>query len=491
MFSTAIKSMLKEADYQGGLIPVSSLNDNSGKLDLLSVIVKIRPRMGWFWQKPKYRSRGFTLSDVLPEDSPLFSSFKKTDFVDYSRIFGDKTEMKADGKVDGLFADIELNVSMNCSYKQDSSFGKLKKEEIELTTLLNHLKEKRLDMTHPLIKQSCVKPRAVLCVLTERIVTSHPCRVTQKILNSGKIWAMEKFFIDLSTFGKASLKQSGSKETDSMVSFQIPENTVIAFSLIELQVKLNGMFDLCLFSNNGGFEQVKPHDGMEEDAFRGSISDDNSLLDLNKQMEKLSDQFQLLSVLPSETRSSLLQLLRNMMKNREEVSAMESVLDQMCDGETPNLGNLRESERRTVQAIVDIVLNSVGEDKETRSSLLSAIHLIVSAMDEMTDEGLSVLESCCRPPVLKALQMLVQCVAAGSGETISLRDTHLTVLTEEEEEYRRAESLFDNSNVILKREEDTLRTEMKDQPGQLPLVMSIAVMGLVSLVRGGWIPRHH
>ncbi|KAJ8004807.1 hypothetical protein DPEC_G00140140 [Dallia pectoralis] len=151
----------------------------------------------------------------------------------------------------------------------------------------------------------------------------------------------------------------------------IPAHTVIAFGVIELWVQRNGIFVLT-------------------------------------ELEKLSEQFQLLSVLPIETRSSLLQLLRNMMKNREEVSAMESVLDQMCDGDSPNLGNLRESERRTVQAIVDIILDIVGDDKEFRSSLLSAIHLIVSVMDEMTDEGLSVLESCCRPPVLKALQMLTQ-----------------------------------------------------------------------------------
>ncbi|KAJ7988500.1 hypothetical protein DPEC_G00324200 [Dallia pectoralis] len=104
----------------------------------------------------------------------------------------------------------------------------------------------------------------------------------------------------------------------------------------------------------------------------------------------------------------------------------------MCDGETPDLGGLRGSERRTVQAIVDIVNNIVCDDKEFRSSLLRAINLTVSVMNERTDEGLSVLESCCRLPVLKALQIMVQCVAAGSGET----------LLTGEEEYGRAECLF-------------------------------------------------
>ncbi|CAB1333898.1 unnamed protein product, partial [Coregonus sp. 'balchen'] len=78
MISNAVKSMLKEVDYNGSLIPVSSLNDSSGKLNLLSLIVKTRPRLGCFWQEPKYQSRGFTLSDVLkpgkleePKDKPF------------------------------------------------------------------------------------------------------------------------------------------------------------------------------------------------------------------------------------------------------------------------------------------------------------------------------------------------------------------------------------------------------------------------------------
>nr|XP_029501457.1 gasdermin-E-like isoform X1 [Oncorhynchus nerka] len=227
------------------------------------------------------------------------------------------------------------------------------------------------------------------------------------------------------------------------------------------------------------------------------------------ELEKLSGHFQLLSVLPADTRSSLLQLLKTTMEDREAVSVLESVLDQMCPGKTADLGEVKEvSQMQTVQAILNLLEHSdsspthsllsdssqtpsllsdssqtpslLSDSSQTRS-LLNATHLIVSAMDGMTDEGLSVLGSCCSPPVLQALQILVQHVAAGSGETLSLRDAGLAVLTEEEL-YQRTESLFGHSKVTLKREEDTLRTEMKDQPGYLPLVMSITVKGLASLV---------
>ncbi|XP_041726382.1 gasdermin-E-like [Coregonus clupeaformis] len=486
MISNAVKSMLKEVDYNGSLIPVSSLNDSSGKLNLLSLIVKTRPRLGCFWQEPKYQSRGFTLSDVLkpgkleePKDKPFNPAVKECDFVDHSGASGDTEEINAEGNVEGLLADFKLNVGLKCSNEQESSFGRLKKEEVEVKELVNYSKDIRLDMTHPVIKQTREKPRAILGVLMERIMTSQPCPVTTKVRKRGNVGANVSTCVALR--GKASMKQSGSTQRDSDVSLVIPVNTVVAYSLIELFVKCNGQFELCLFSSNGGFEKVRSNYEFEEDGIMDLVCDfdANSPLNLKKELEKLSGHFQLLSALPAATRSSLLQLLKTTMEDGEAVSVLESVLDQKCDGETPDLGDLEESERETVQAILDVVDQCVGED-EIRSSLLTAIHLIVSAMDGMTDDGLSVLGSCCSPPVLQALQILVQHVAAGSGETLSLRDAGLAVLTEEV--FGRTESLFGHSKVTLKREEDTLRTEMKDQPGYLPLVMSITVKGLASLV---------
>ncbi|XP_041730997.1 gasdermin-E-like isoform X1 [Coregonus clupeaformis] len=482
MFSKATKAFVKDTDHDGRLIPVSSLNDTD-KLNLRSLIVKTRPRC--FWQEPKNQSPGFTLSDVLkprePGDSPLSPTVKECDFVDYTGTFGDRKEMNADGNVQAKVAGFKLTVGGKLFTKQKLSLCSLNKEKVDVKELYNYSKDRVLDMSHPVIKQTRVNPRAVLGVLTERIMTSLPCPVTTKVRKRGNVGANMSACVALS--GKASMKQSGSTQTDSDVSLVIPANTVMAYSLIDLYVKCNGQFELCLIHKNGGFEMDKSKDGFEEDGIMdlGGDFDVNSPLNLKKELEKLSSHFQLLSVLPAATRSSLLQLLKTTMEDGEAVSVLESVLDQTCDGETPDLGDLEESERETVQAILDLVDQCVGED-EIRSSLLTAIHLIVSAMDGMPDEGLSVLGSCCSPPVLQALQILVQHVAAGSGETLSLRDAGLAVLTEEEV-FGRTESLFGHSKVTLKREEDTLRTEMKDQPGYLPLVMSITVKGLASLVQ--------
>ncbi|XP_071252071.1 gasdermin-E-like [Salvelinus alpinus] len=481
MFSTATRNFVEEiGDDDGSLIPVSSLID-SDKLVPLSLVVK-RKRF-WIWQKPKYLPTDFTLSDVLTGDTPLTPVVVKTDFLKYQGTFGDNKS----GNLESNLVAVNLKVEGKDTSKLQSSFGSLKKEEVDVQKLLRDSKDKLLDMSHCLIQQSREKTREVFAVVKERIVTTQPCSVIEEVQQGGQIGELLTFCGPKST--QVSVKENTSLHKDSNVFLEIPAHTVIAYAIIELQIKLNGHNELCLMSDTlGGFEV----DGPVKKSLvgvSGAHDDTPKKSCFQRELEKLSGHFQQLSVLPAATRSSLLQLLKTTMEDREAVSVLESVLDQMCTGKTADLGEVKEvSQMQTVQAILDLLEHSDSSptpsllsDSSQTPSLLSATHPIISAMDGMTDEGLSVLGSCCSPPVLQALQILVQHVAAGSGETLSLRDAGLAVLTEEEV-FGRTESLFGHSKVTLKREEDTLRTEMKDQPGYLPLVMSITVKGLASLV---------
>ncbi|XP_052368042.1 gasdermin-E-like [Oncorhynchus keta] len=534
MFSTATRNLVEEID-DGSLVPVSSLID-SDKLVPLSLVVK-RKRF-WIWQKPKYLPTDFTLSDVLTGDTPLTPVVVKTDFLKYQGTFGDNKS----GNIESNLVAVNLKVEGKDTSKLQSSFGSLKKEEVDVQKLLRDSKDKLLDMSHCLIQQTREKSREVFVVVKERIVTTQPCSVIEEVQQGGQFGELLSFCGPKST--QVSVKENSSLHKDSNVSLEIPAHTVIAYGIIELEIKLNGHYELCLMSDTlGGFEV----DGPVKKSLvgvSGARDDTPKKSCFQRELEKLSRHFQLLSVLPADTRSSLLQLLKTTMEDRETVSVMESVLDQMCTGKTADLGEVKEvSQMQTVQAILNLLehsdsspthfllsdssqtpslsdssqtpslsdssqtpslsdssqtpslsdssqtpslsdsspTHSLLSDSSQTPTLLNATHLIVSAMDGMTDEGLSVLGSCCSPPVLQALQILVQHVAAGSGETLSLRDAGLAVLTEEEL-YQRTESLFGHSEVTLKREEDTLRTEMKDQPGYLPLVMSITVKGLASLV---------
>lgn len=124
----------------------------------------------------------------------------------------------------------------------------------------------------------------------------------------------------------------------------------------------------------------------------------------------------------------------------------------------------------------------------------------------MTDDCLASLRSCCSPAVLPSLELLVsktahahaqldkldkifswsrlrhtplspcqvQCVSGDGQVPLSSVDLPGDV-------YERTERLFASSNVSLKRDGETLRTDIEQQAGNLPLVLCIAVRGLASL----------
>uniref|UniRef100_A0A674CCK5 Gasdermin pore forming domain-containing protein n=1 Tax=Salmo trutta TaxID=8032 RepID=A0A674CCK5_SALTR len=246
MFAKATKAFVKDTDHEGCLIPVSSLNDTD-KLNLRSLIVKTRHRC--FWQEPKYQSPGFTLGDVLNIESiqmlNIPSAVKESDFVDYSGIFGDKKEMNADESVEAKLADFNITVGGKWSTKQKLSLG--------------------------------------ITLYCTYVQYSHNTVTIQSQYKSGSS-VHQTSLTNFKCFPQASMKQSGSTQTESDVSLGIPANTVMAYSLIELYVKCNGTFELCLIRNNGGFEKVWSKDEIEEDGIvdlRGDFVP-NSPLNLNE-----------------------------------------------------------------------------------------------------------------------------------------------------------------------------------------------------------------
>ncbi|KAM7420646.1 hypothetical protein PAMA_015059 [Pampus argenteus] len=458
MFATATRNFVEEVDHGGLLIPVSSLNDT---IALLTVVVK-RKRF-WFWQKPKYRPTDFTLNDLLTGDTPIKPVVVETDFIKYSGTFGDNIQ----GTVDANFVHSNLNVEGKDSSKLQSYFGSLKKEEVDVQKLLQDCKGRVLDMSHSLIQQTMEKHRQVFGIVKEHVVTAQPCSVIEDVQQGAQCGGALSFCGPKSP--KVSLKENGSLSKDSNVTMEIPTQTTLAYALIELEVKHDGRYELCLMST-GSFEVDC---SVKKQPF--GVSRDSESNCLTQELETFSDYFQLLSALPASIRSSLLQQITRVMEDQTAVSVLCNLLDQMCLNKSPNLGDvmMTDSQKQNIQAILGFLEQS-GEVKSAQTkqstSVLSALHLITSALDEITHDCLAVLVMCCSPTVLNALELLVQCVS-GSRE--------LAVLTEDV--YVKAEYLFACSNVSLKRDGDTMRSEINHQPGHLPLVLCIAVRGLASL----------
>ncbi|KAJ3598080.1 hypothetical protein NHX12_001594 [Muraenolepis orangiensis] len=473
MFATATKNFVEEVDKDGILIPVSSLNDS---IQMLSLVIKRRRH--WFWQKHKYLATDFCLNDVMTGDTPIKPVVTETDFIKYNGTFRDNVQGNMEANVHPEFA--SLNVKGKDACKLQSSFGSLKKEDLDVQKLLRDSKDRVLDMSHSLVQQTKEKRREVFGVVKERIVTTQPSSVIEEVQQTGTLGGL------LSLCGsnslKVSFKDNANLSKDSNVTMEIPPHTAIAYGLSELVVKPNGHYELCLMSDtDGGFEVDGPHKNKLISAIGGP---DNTAATnwLKQELHKLSSHFQLLSGLEASTRSSLLQHLTSAMKERGAVSLLESVLSQMRHGKRPSLDNVEvDSQRRTIHAILDILELSDGENSvETGDSscTLLALYLITSALDAMPDDCHAVLGSCCTPPVLKSLELLVQCVM-DDGE-MSLSSGDLAPLTGDT--FQMTELLFSSGGVSLKRDGDVLRTEVSHQgPADPSLVLCIAVKGLASI----------
>ncbi|XP_030012894.1 gasdermin Eb [Sphaeramia orbicularis] len=465
MFATATRNFVEEVDPGGLLIPVSSLNDT---VTLLTVVVK-RKRV-WFWRKSKYIPTDFNLNDLLTGDTPITPVVIESDFITYNGSYGDNIQ----GTIGAQFVHTNVNLEGKDSSKLQSSFGSLKKEEVDVQKLLKASKERVLDMSHCLIQQTKEKHRRTFGIVKECIVTTQPCSVIEDVQQGGQCGGL------LSLCGPAnpkfSLKENSSLGKDSNVTMEIPPHTTIAYTVIELEVKHDGRYDLCLTSDTtGGFEVDGSAKALLCTGDAPSQASENTLL--TQELEKLSHYFQLLSDLPASTKSSLLQQITKVIVDRAAITSLENMLHQMCLNESPAKGEVKaESHNQDIQALLEALV--LSGDAGQSASTLKALHLIVSALDEMTNTCLTLLGMCCSPTVLKTLELLVQHVS-GSRE-LPQSGAGLAALTGDV--YEKTQHLFASSNLSLKRDGDTLRTEIEHQAGNLPLVLCIAIRGLAALV---------
>ncbi|XP_041648389.1 gasdermin-E-like [Cheilinus undulatus] len=473
MFATAARNFVEEVDHGGVLIPVSGLNDT---INLLTVVVK-RKRF-WKWQRPKYLPTDFNLNDLLTGDTPITPVSIETDFIKYNGTFGDNIQ----GSVDANILDYSsFKLESKDTSKLQSSFGNLKKEEVDVQKLLRDTKGRLLDMSHDLVHQTMVKPRQVFGIVKERILTTQPSSVIEEVQQGGQCGGGLSFCGPKSS--KVSLKENGSLNKDSNITMEIPVHTTLAYALIELEIKHDGRFELCLMSDtNGGFEV----DGLAGETLllvsEASLctSENNHL---REELEQLRDHFNLLSSLPAPTRSSLLQHLTKVMEDKEAVSSLQHVLEWMRLNEKPSLDEVRATDpyKQNIKAIVDLLEQAKSAQENKPTSVLSALHLITSAIDEMSHECHAILGVCCNLTGLQTLERLVHCVS-GNGE---LPVGSAGVAASTEDIFEKIKHLFASSEVSLKRDGDELKTEIHTQAGNHPLVLCIAVKGLASLAKEG------
>lgn len=468
MFAKATKNLLSEIDTEGFLIPVSRLNDSDGLIPQALVIKRNRY---WFWQQPKYLPTDFKLSDVLVGD-PINPVVVETEFLTYK---GKVVDNKSGSAVAELGPG-SINIGGSGSSKLQSSFGNLKKQELDIQKLLQDSKSRALDLQHSLIQQTRDTKTEVLAVVKERIITTQPCTITEEIQEGGTCSGMFGFNKTI----KVSVNDKGKSlvEYDINVSIDIPPKTTLAYSVIELDVAHTGHYELCLLPNvKGGFEidgPVKVKEAVTVGAAPG-----NTTHKMQKDLVGLQGQFTVLSKLSSSTRFSLFQQISLLLQNSAAISILENTLEDLCGGTQPDPSILAEVP--DLKVTLELIQKAAGKQssgQQQKPSTLTATHLLISALDEMSEPGLFRLRSCCSHTTLQALLHLVQNMALNKKS--SLKDAALDVLADEEV-FESITSLFDSCNVTLLKEDDSLVTKISNPQDGLPLMLCVAVKGLVSL----------
>ncbi|XP_030002330.1 gasdermin-E-like [Sphaeramia orbicularis] len=434
MFSKATANIVRQIDPEGSLIHVSRLND-SQKLFPMALVVK-RNRF-WAWQRPKYQPTDFSLGDLLQGNEKLSPGVSEEDFLTYSGAHMDRIT----GKVETQAGPVSATLEGRGSYNLQSSFGKLKKKELDVKRLVRDSETRMVNMQHMLMQQ-LEKKAEVLAVVKDIVITAESCSIKQTKKEQCALQGVLGLVGLLGSFLKVCVSDRSSIHLDSDESLEIPPGTVVAYSVRELEIKSNGHFMICLQPGTIG--------GIESD----SVSHWNSHDSLNVVDGRINDSQERdlfpLAELPQSTRSELFKKLQDTMKDKYALSMFQSALEE-----------------------------SRLEDTSDVPAHLNAIHLLVSAMEELPDETLNLLSKS-HPDFLEAFNMLI----FGLKEScLHLPVQSLPVSLKDNQNFQLAEQLLLSTDVTLTRRNDELWAETKTDPQVLPLVLCLSVHGLTLLCK--------
>lgn len=519
MFETATKKFVRHIDPSGVLIPASSLND-SKNLQLLAVVLK--SKTCWFWQRIKYRPTEFTINNLLKEKkTQLKPECKKEVFVKY--VETDRKELAGSAEVG--CPDVNLNLIGQSISKLNLCLGTLQKEYLDIPKLLNDSRGRKLDLKHSLIKQS-KKKNKTFAVLKERIFTTCNCKI---IWNEQERRGFHAMFTGC--LPKMSIEGSGKQDHGSETKLDIPPDTVLAYSVMEISIDTEGCFELCLFPRGLSTDETSEIPSPVPSEVDGQCPLMQQGFPLHTQKKALADvqtHVCALSDLSIELRSSILVLLRKIMLDRTILSALVDKLEALSSDEAPCFltNELSEKQSQIIGEFLDLLKWESLENNQPSTStslsitngcqkstanhshplvasdqngchtavsnqngcskaaskpsmeLMYAMQMLLCALEELTDAGLKLLEPFCTSERLNSLQDLVMHL---TSNIMPLCKDMVPVLLQSEEEFHRMEELFKSCNVLLKKENDTLTSEMTCSVGFLPLVLCIAIHGLASL----------
>ncbi|XP_068406112.1 gasdermin-E isoform X2 [Eschrichtius robustus] len=439
MFAKATRNFLREVDAGGHLIAVSNLND-SDKLQLLSLVTK-KKRL-WCWQRPKYQFLSVTLGDVLTEDQLLSPVVVESDFVKYEGKF----ENHVSGTLETALGKVKLNIGGKGLVESQSSFGSLRKQELDLQRLIGVARERTINLKNPVLQQVLERKNEVLCVLTQKIVTTQKCVISEHVQIEEKCGGMVG--IQTKTV-QVSATEDGNIIKDSNVVLEIPAPTTMAYGVVELYVTADGQFATLFLERNF-------HPFVE---------------------------------LPEQQQRALNDVLQAVLFDEELLLVLEQVCEDIVSSLSPSLavlGKLKPSQQRDLVAFLRLVGYSVQgecpgpEDVVHNQKLLSTAYFLVSALAEMPDNAAVLLGTCCKLQIIPTLCHLLH--ALSDDGVSDLEDPVLAPL-QDTERFGIVQRLFASADINLERLQPSVKAATRKDPNVFPLVLYISLNGLCALGR--------
>ncbi|KAK7819254.1 hypothetical protein U0070_008382 [Myodes glareolus] len=494
MFAKATRNFLKEVDDGGDLISVSHLND-CDKLQLLSLVTK--KKRHWCWQRPKYQFLSVTLGDVLTEGQYLSPVVVESDFVKYESKF----ENHMSGSIRTAVGKVKLNVGGKGLVEGRSSFGSLRKQEVDLQQLIQDAVGRTVNLENPVLQQVLERRNEVLCVLTQKIVTTQKCVISEHVQTEEKCGGM----VGIQTkIVQVSAMEDGTVIKDSNVVLEIPAATTIACGIIELYVKQDGQFEFCLLQGkHGGFEHEKKVDSVYLDplAYRefvfldmpdggqGVSPQDEPLHVLKQAAAHLERSFHPFTELPAQQQMALFCLLQTVLFDEELLKALEQVCDDMASGLWSSqailaMEELTDSQQQDLTAFLQLVGCKVqGErpgpqDEISNQKLFATAYFLVSALAEMPDNATVLLGTCCKLHIIRTLCHLLHAL---SGDRLcDFEDPTLAPLRDTER-FEIVQRLFASADIALERMQLSVKATVLKDSCIFPLILHITLSGLCIL----------
>ncbi|XP_053571704.1 gasdermin-E [Bombina bombina] len=361
----------------------------------------------------------------------------------------------------------------------------------------------RINLHHPFIDQLHENKNDILCVLNEKIVTTQKCVIAEHTQTEekygGKLGIKAKIV-------KVTVTENGNFKKDENTVLEIPAPTAIAYGVVELYIKHDGQFEFCLLSEKqGGFEKEnterhQSHDSVLHDTLsmytwdvvdgvkndsqqRKAVPCNASLHFLMQDITHLKKQFLILERLPTDQRQELYQMFCENLYDGHIVVHLQTLVEEICSGYKPNLtilDDLSPSHKQKALHFLHLIEYDTHNQNlhQDKVDILFALHLLISALDEITDSALATLGACCDLDLLPVLCSLPNIT---SDEGLCSRTNPLLSDFMDLGRFQIAQRLFTFSNLKLEMNEHTVVAATTTAPGFLPFILYIAICGLYAL----------